>query len=357
MIIFNQLRFIMKYNALGSSDIKVSEICLGTMTWGEQNSETEAFEQMDFALDQGVNFFDTAEMYPVNPISAETWGNTERIIGNWFKQSGKRNQVVLATKVSGEGLSWIQEGVDISPSKIAISIEGSLKRLKTDFIDLYQLHWPNRGSYHFRQAWRFDPSSQNREKTRDHILETLIALQQLVDEGKIRQIGLSNDSCWGISQWLQIADANQLTRVATTQNEYSLMCRLYDLDLAELSQNENVGLLAYSPLATGLLTGKYSSNNVPAGSRRSIGPDLGGRFDDHSSKVADEYVVVAQKHGLDPSQMALAFCNQRPFMTSSIIGATTMAQLAINIGSAELVLNDEILEDIFQIYRKNPMPF
>jgi len=347
----------MKYNPLGNSDIKVSEICLGTMTWGEQNSETEAFEQMDFALDQGVNFFDTAEMYPVNPISAETWGNTEKIIGSWFKQSGKRDQVVLATKVSGEGLSWIQDGVDISPSKIAISIEGSLKRLQTDVIDLYQLHWPNRGSYHFRQSWRFDPTSQNHERTRDHILETLEALQRLIDDGKIRQIGLSNDSCWGISQWLQIADANQLTRVATTQNEYSLMCRLYDLDLAELSHNENVGLLNYSPLATGLLTGKYTSNHIPAGSRRSIGADLGGRFDDNSSAVADAYVAVARKHGLDPSQMALAFCNQRPFVTSNIIGATNMAQLAINIGSAEIELSHEVLEEIFQIYRKNPIPF
>jgi aryl-alcohol dehydrogenase-like predicted oxidoreductase len=346
-----------KYNALGNSDIKVSEICLGTMTWGEQNSEAEAFEQMDFALDQGVNFFDTAEMYPASPISAETWGNTEKIIGNWFKQSGKRNQVVLATKVSGEGLSWVQDGIDISPAKIAVSIEGSLKRLQTDVIDLYQLHWPNRGSYHFRQSWRFDPTSQNREKTRDHILETLEALQRLVDDGKIRQIGLSNDSCWGISQWLQVAEANNLPRVATTQNEYSLMCRIYDLDLAELSHNENVGLLAYSPLATGMLTGKYSSNNIPAGSRRSIGADLGGRFDDNSSQVADAYVALAQKHGLDPSQMALAFCNQRPFVTSNIIGATNLKQLAINIGSAEIELSDEILEDIFLIYRKSPIPF
>jgi aryl-alcohol dehydrogenase-like predicted oxidoreductase len=347
----------MKYNALGNSDIHVSEICLGTMTWGEQNTEAEAFQQMDFALDQGVNFFDTAEMYPASPISADTWGNTDKIIGNWFKQSGKRDQVVLATKVSGAGLSWVQDGIDISPTKIAISIEGSLKRLQTDVIDLYQLHWPNRGSYHFRQAWRFDPTSQNREKTRDNILETLEALQQLVDDGKIRQIGLSNDSCWGISQWLQIAEANNFPRVATTQNEYSLMCRMYDLDLAELSHNENVGLLTYSPLATGLLTGKYSSNKVPEGSRRSIGADLGGRFDDNSSSVADAYVAIAKKHGLDPSQMALAFCNQRPFVTSNIIGATNLTQLAINIGSTELQLSHEVSEDIFQIYRKNPMPF
>jgi aryl-alcohol dehydrogenase-like predicted oxidoreductase len=232
-----------------------------------------------------------------------------------------------------------------------------LKRLQTDVIDLYQLHWPNRGSYHFRQAWRFDPTSQNREKTRDHILETLEALRQLVDDGKIRQIGLSNDSCWGINQWLQIAETNHLPRVATTQNEYSLMCRMYDLDLAELSHNENVGLLPYSPLATGMLTGKYSSNNIPAGSRRSIGADLGERFSDDSSLVADAYVDIARKYGIDPSQMALAFCNQRPFVTSTIIGATNLDQLATNIQSTELTLSNEVLEDIFQVYRKNPMPF
>lgn len=347
----------MKYNTLGNSDIKVSEICLGTMTWGEQNTEAEGFQQMDFALDQGVNFFDTAEMYPASPISAETWGNTETIIGNWFKQSGKRNEVVIASKVTGAGLPWVQEGIDISPAKIAISIEGSLKRLQTDRIDLYQLHWPNRGSYHFRQGWRFDPTKQDREKTRSHILETLEALQRLIDEGKIRQIGLSNDSCWGISQWLQIAEANNLPRVASTQNEYSLMCRLYDLDLAELSHNENVGLLAYSPLATGMLTGKYSSNNIPDGSRRSIGSDLGERFTDDSSQVADAYVAIARKHGIDPAQMALAFCNQRPFLTSNIIGATNLEQLATNIQSTEVTLSDEVLEDIYQVYRKNPMPF
>jgi aryl-alcohol dehydrogenase-like predicted oxidoreductase len=347
----------MKYNTLGNSDIEVSEICLGSMTWGEQNTEAEAFQQMDFALDHGVNFFDTAEMYPASPISAETCGNTESIIGNWLRQSGKRDQIVLATKVTGAGLPWVQEGIDISPAKIALSIEDSLQRLQTDRIDLYQLHWPNRGSYHFRQAWRFDPTKQDGEKTRAHILETLDALNRLVSEGKIRQIGLSNDSCWGISQWLQIADASNLPRVVSTQNEYSLMCRTYDLDLAELSHNENVGLLAYSPLATGLLTGKYSSNRIPAGSRRSIGADLGERFSDDSSLVADAYVAVARKHGIDPAQMALAFCNQRPFLTSSIIGATSLEQLATNIQSTEVTLSDEVLADIFQIYRKHPMPF
>lgn len=347
----------MQYNRLGNSDIKVSEICLGSMTWGEQNTQAEAFQQMDFALSQGVNFFDTAEMYPASPISAETWGNTEAIIGRWFKQSGKRHEVVLASKATGAGLPWIQEGIDISPVKIAISIEGSLKRLQTDRIDLYQLHWPNRGCYHFRQAWRFDPTKQDRETTRVHILQTLEALQRLISEGKIRQIGLSNDSCWGISQWLQIADANHLPRVASTQNEYSLMCRMYDLDLAELSHNENVGLLAYSPLATGMLTGKYSSNNIPARSRRSIAADLGERFSDDSSQVADAYVAIARKHGIDPAQMALAFCNQRSFITSNIIGATNLEQLATNIQSTEVTLSDEVLEDIFQVYRKNPMPF
>ena len=319
----------MKYNQLGSSDIKVSDICLGTMTWGTQNSEAEGHAQMDYALEHGVNFFDTAEMYPANPISAETQGRSEEITGSWFKASGNRDKVILATKVTGEGLKWVQDGAPISPKKINISIEGSLKRLQTDYIDLYQLHWPNRGSYHFRQSWKFNPTGQNREETRAHIRETLEALKTLIDAGKIRQIGLSNESCWGTSQFLQIADANNLPRVVSIQNEYSLMHRSYDLDLAELSHNENVGLLPYSPLACGLLTGKYQGNQKPSGSRMTINPDLYGRVNDISLAATDAYIAVAQKHNLDPSQMAIAFCNQRPFVTSSIIGATSIEQLAL----------------------------
>ncbi|MFT5218008.1 MAG: aryl-alcohol dehydrogenase-like predicted oxidoreductase [Planctomycetota bacterium] len=347
----------MKYNRLGNSDLNVSEICLGSMTWGTQNNEAEAHAQIDYALEQGVNFIDTAEMYPVNPISAETQGSTEQIIGNWIKKSGMRDKIVLATKVTGEGLKWVQDGILISPLKIRTSIEGSLKRLQTDYIDLYQLHWPNRGSLHFRQNWRFDPTSQNREQTREHIFETLKALGELIEEGKIRSIGLSNESCWGTSQFLQIAEVNGLPRVATIQNEYSLMYRHHDLDLAELSHNEQVGLLPFSPLACGMLTGKYQNGARPAGSRITINADLHGRVNDVSWMVVDKYVALALEHGLDPTQMAIAFCNQRPFVDSSIVGASSVEQLHVSLAAKDLKLSAEVLEGIQQIYRQHPMPF
>jgi len=346
----------MKFKQLGNSSIKVSEICLGSMNWGTQNSEAEGHQQMDYALDHGVNFFDTAEMYPANPISAETQGRTEEIIGSWFKSSARREKVVLATKVTGEGLKWVQEGAPISPEKIRISIEGSLKRLNTDFIDLYQLHWPNRGSYHFRQAWRFDPTKQNKQETRAHILETLTALGELIEQGKIRQIGLSNESCWGTAQFLQIAESHDLPRVVSIQNEYSLLYRSHDLDLAELSHNEQVGLLPYSPLSCGMLSGKYQGGEKPAGSRITINPSLYGRVNEQAIAATAAYVDVAQKHGLDPSQMALAFCRQRPFVTSTIIGATSLEQLAIDIGSSEVELGKEVLDDIHAVYRRYPAP-
>jgi aryl-alcohol dehydrogenase-like predicted oxidoreductase len=347
----------MKYKTLGNSDIQVSEICLGSMTWGTQNSEAEGHAQMDLARDRGVNFIDTAEMYPANPISAETQGRTEEIVGSWLKRADNRAKTILATKVTGAGLAWVQDGAAISAQKIKISIEGSLRRLQTDYIDLYQLHWPNRGSYHFRQSWQYDPTQQSRTETRAHILDTLEVLDELVKAGKIRQIGLSNESCWGTSQFLEIAAANQLPRVVSIQNEYSLMYRTHDLDLAELSHNEKVGLLAFSPLACGMLTGKYESGNIPAGSRLSIAPDLNGRFDNASTAVANRYVAVARQHGIDPGQMAIAFCNQRPFMASSIIGATSTAQLSNSLDSVDVELSTEVLDDIQQIYRQHPIPF
>ncbi len=347
----------MKYNQLGNSDLRVSEICLGTMTWGTQNTEAEGHAQMDYALEHGVNFFDAAEMYPANPISAETQGRTEEIIGSWFKASNNRDKVILATKVTGEGIDWVQDGAPISPQKINTSIEGSLKRLQTDYIDLYQLHWPNRGSYQFRQCWEYDPSAQDREETRAHIHDTLGALKLLIDDGKIRQIGLSNESCWGISQFLQIAEANDLPRVVSVQNEYSLLYRSHDLDLAELSHNEKVGLLPFSPLACGLLSGKYQNNQIPAGSRMTVSADLGGRVTTNALAAIDAYVSIAGRYDLDPSQMAIAFCNQRPFVTASIIGATSQQQLANNIAASELSLNQEVLADIQQVFRRYPMPF
>ncbi len=347
----------MEYRRLGRSGIEVSEICLGSMTWGTQNSEAEGHAQIDYALDHGVNFIDTAELYPSNPMTAETAGRTEAIIGSWIEKSGKRDRIVLATKVAGAGNRNLQDGIDISPDKIRISLEGSLERLRTDYVDLYQLHWPNRGSYHFRQNWRFDPTSQDTAATLAHIREILEYLGEQVDAGKIRTVGLSNETCWGTSQFLRIAEEHNLPRVVSLQNEYNLMYRTHDLDLAELSHHEDVGLLPYSPLAAGMLTGKYAGGVIPDGSRRSITPDLFGRAADSAWPVVDAYVAIARRHGLDPAQMAIAFCNQRPFVTSSIIGATSLEQLAVDIAAADLKLGDEVLDDIQSVYRQHPIPY
>ena len=347
----------MKYNQLGSSDLKVSEICLGSMTWGTQNSEAEGHAQMDYAVDNGINFFDTAELYPSNPLSAQTQGRTEEIIGTWFKASGKRDEIILASKVAGNGHEYIQGGIDISEKKIRNSIEASLNRLQTDVIDLYQLHWPNRGSYHFRQSWKFNASTQDRNKTRDDMLEALQTLDSLIKAGKIREVGLSNESCWGTMQYLQLAEEHKLPRMLSVQNEYSLMHRIYDLDMAEMSHHENIGLLSYSPLACGMLTGKYLDGEMPAGSRRTINPDLWGRVSELSEAATRAYVDVAHKHNLDPTQMALAFCLQRPFMASTIIGATSVEQLEVSLGACNVDLTDEVLDDIQSVYRQYPIPF
>ena len=347
----------MQYRKLGNSDIEVSEICLGSMTWGTQNSESEGHAQIDYALDQGVNFIDTAELYPSNPMSADTVGRTEEIIGSWIKASGRRNEVVIASKVAGEGHDYLQDGIEISPQKIRVSLESSLKRLQTDCIDLYQLHWPNRGSYHFRQNWRFDPTRQDRQQTLDHIHETLEYLGELIASGKIRSVGLSNETCWGTSQFLRIAAENGFPRVVSLQNEYSLLYRLHDLDLAELSHHEQIGLLPYSPLACGMLTGKYRNGARPRGSRLTLTPDLFGRVHDGLWPVIDAYLSIATRHGLDPAQMAIAFCNQRPFVTSSIIGATSLDQLAVNLAASELELGEEVLEDIHSVYCRYPIPY
>lgn len=347
----------MQYRKLGNSDIEVSEICLGSMTWGTQNSEAEGHAQIDFALDHGVNFIDTAELYPSNPMSAETVGRTEEIIGSWIQASGRRDDIILASKVAGEGQDYLQDGIDISPHKIRVSIEGSLERLQTDCIDLYQLHWPNRGSYHFRQNWRYDPTGQDTQLTLEHFYQTLECLGQLVAEGKLRNIGLSNETCWGSAQFLRIAAENDFPRVVSLQNEYSLLYRSHDLDLAELSHHEQVGLLPYSPLACGLLTGKYQNGVRPDGSRLTINPGLFGRAHDGIWAVIDAYLAVARKHDLDPAQMAIAFCNQRPFVTSSIIGATSLDQLAHDIAASELELSAEVLEDINAVHRRYPVPF
>lgn len=346
----------MKKNRLGNTDIEVSAICLGSMTWGSQNSEAEAHNQIDYAVERGVNFIDTAEMYPTTPLDQSTQGLTESYIGSWLKKSGNSN-VVVATKVTGEGNQpYIHDGMPINPKKIRLALEGSLKRLQTDCIDLYQLHWPNRGSYHFRQWREYDPSEQHTNEALDNIREVLFALKRYVDEGKIRAIGLSNETCWGIMKFLQTAKDNQLPRVVSVQNEYSLLCRSYDTDLAELSHHEQVGLLAFSPLAAGLLSGKYADGTIPDGSRRSLNESLNGRYQQHSLPALQAYLALADKHGLIAAQMALAFCIERPFMTSTIIGATSLEQLQTNIEAVNITLTDDLRKDISEVYRQYPVP-
>jgi aryl-alcohol dehydrogenase-like predicted oxidoreductase len=347
----------MKMKPLGRTGIEVSELCLGTMTFGTQTGEAEAHAQMAMARDHGINFFDAAEMYPVNPISAETVGRTEEIIGNWFEKTGRRGEVVLATKHSGAGFKHARDGAPISAKTIPEAIEGSLRRLKTDVIDLYQFHWPNRGSYMFRQNWAYDPSKQDRAATQAHMEEALGALQKQVEKGNIRAFGLSNESAWGTAEWLRIAEEKGGPRVASIQNEYSLLCRLYDTDLAELSVNEDVGLLAFSPLAAGLLTGKYQHGRVPEGSRMSIVETLGGRKTGRVFDAVDAYLAIAQTHGIDPIHMAMAFTLQRPFMCSSIFGATRLEQLEHILKCTEVTLSDEVMKDINDAHRAHPMPY
>lgn len=348
----------MEYKQLGRTGLNVSKYCLGSMTWGAQNSEGEAHTQIDMALDYGVNFIDTAEMYPTPPLSLETQGSTEEYIGSWFAKTGRRDDVILASKITGAGNGNVRgrNGAEISPATIREAVDNSLKRLQTDYIDLYQFHWPNRGSYHFRKYWDFDPSGQDREKTRADMTACLRTMGELVAEGKVRHFGTSNESCWGSSQYLQIAEAEGLPRMASIQNEYSLLCRKYDLDLAELSINEDVGLLAFSPLAAGILSGKYQGDVTPEGSRRALNENLGGRLNPEVYPAVAEYLEVAEKHELDICQMSLAWCAARPFMGSVIFGATNLGQLENALKSADLTLSDEVLADIQKVYRRHPSP-
>jgi len=348
----------MRMTPLGRTGLTVSELCLGTMTFGTQTPEPEAHAQIDRALAAGINFIDTAEMYPVNPVSAETVGGTEAIIGTWNAANpARRGDFILATKHSGEGMMHARNGAPISAETIPQAIEGSLRRLKTDYIDLYQFHWPNRGSYMFRKNWRYDPSGQNREETLANMAECLEALQAQVDKGNIRHFGLSNESAWGTAQWLRLAEEGNWPRVASVQNEYSLLCRLYDTDMAELSVNEDVGLIAFSPLAAGLLTGKYQAGAVPEGSRMSLVPELGGRKTPRVFDAVAAYLEIAARHGLDPVHMALAWCRTRPFMTSAIFGATHMDQLEHALGAVEVSLSDAVLEEIDAAHKAHPMPY
>lgn len=348
----------MKMNPLGRTGLTVSELCLGTMTFGTQTGEGESHAQIDRALAAGINIVDTAEMYPVNPVSKDTIGRTEEIIGTWnAAHPGQRADYILATKHSGEGLAVVRDGAPISAKTIASTIEGSLHRLQTDYIDLYQFHWPNRGSYMFRKNWTYDPSGQDRATTIANMEECLEALQVQVDKGNIRHFGLSNESAWGTAQWLRLSEDRGWPRVVSIQNEYSLLCRLYDTDLAELSVNEDVGLLAFSPLATGLLTGKYEEGAVPAGSRKSLNPGMGGRETTRAHDAVAACLEIARRHGIDPVHMALAWCRTRPFMASAIFGATHMDQLDHALASVDVHLSADVLTEIDQAHRAHAMPF
>jgi aryl-alcohol dehydrogenase-like predicted oxidoreductase len=348
----------MQKKPLGTTDLMVTNYCLGSMTWGSQTRSKDAHVQIDRALARGVNFIDTAEMYPVNPVKAETIGRTERIIGLWLeKERGHRGDLVIATKHSGQGMRAVRDGAPITAATIRDTIEGSLRRLKTDYIDLYQFHWPNRGSYHFRQNWTYDPSGVNRTQVIENIAECLDALEAERKRGTIRHFGLSNETAWGCAQWMHLARDGNRHAPVTIQNEYSLMCRHFDTDLAELCLAENLGLLAYSPLAAGLLSGKYQGRAVPKGSRMERVPDLGGRKTKRAFDAIDDYLDVAFKHDLDPVHMALAWVAQRAFTTSVIFGATTTDQLDRILNGVDLQLDQNVLEDLDLVYRDHPMPF
>jgi len=331
----------------------VSKICLGTMTWGQQNTVAEAHEQIDYALDKGINFIDAAEMYPVPP-RAKTQGRTEAYIGEWFAKTGKRDQWILATKATGprEEFSYLRGGPNFSREHIIEACEGSLRRLKTDYIDLYQLHWPERSANCFGQRGYVHPNEDNATP----LEETLRALESLIDAGKIHSIGLSNEAPWGAMHALRLAEREGLPKIETIQNPYSLLNRLYEAGLAEVSHREDIGLMAYSPLAMGLLTGKYRNGAVPEGSRMA----LFSRFTRYEGESVDEatrqYCSLAEEHGLTPAQMALAFVNSRSFLLSTIIGATTLNQLQENIESAEVILSPEVLRGIETIHKRIPDP-
>jgi len=344
----------MNFKKLGNTDLKISTICLGTMTWGEQNNQKEAFEQMNYALDSGINFFDTAEIYP-SPCFEKTYGSTEKIIGNWFKEKKNRDQVILASKISGPGLSWVRNGgPQYSEQNIKKAIEDSLKRLQTDYIDLYQLHWPERKTNFFG---RLNYKHQEKEDSWNDFEKILIILEKFIKQGKIRHIGLSNETSWGLSKFLEVSKLKTLPKMMSVQNSYNLLCRTYEIGLAEISIREKSGLLAYSPLAGGFLTGKYRNNNLPENSRQKLFADYYTRYSKpNASIVIGEYFDISKKFNLNFAQMAIKFCEIQKFVTSVIIGATTMEQLKIDIESVNVNLTEEINKKINDVQIRYPNP-
>jgi aryl-alcohol dehydrogenase-like predicted oxidoreductase len=343
----------MKYTTLPNTGIKISKICLGTMTYGQQNTEADGHAQMDYALERGINFFDTAEMYSV-PGRKETYGSTEKIIGTWFKKSGKREEIVLASKIAGPnpGLSYIRENMDFSPASIALSLEKSLTRLQTDYIDVYQLHWPERKTNFFGQRG-FKVQHDAWEDNIQNVLETL---EGFIKAGKIKHIGLSNETPWGIMRFLEESKYKNLPRIKTVQNPYSLLNRLFENGSAEICIRENVGLLAYSPMAFGVLSGKFLSGESHPEARIKLFPQFSRYNSAQSAEATRLYQEVAHKHGLTLTELALAFVTQQAFVTSTIIGATTMEQLKENIDTIDIVLSDEILMEINAVQAIIPDP-
>jgi aryl-alcohol dehydrogenase-like predicted oxidoreductase len=343
----------MQYRKLGRTDLNVSAICLGTMTWGEQNTEADAHQQMDYAVEQGVNFFDAAEMYPVPP-KPETQGRTESFIGSWFKKSGNRQKVVLATKLAGRsgGPTTIREGQSLDRKNITAAVEASLKRLQTDYIDLYQLHWPDRSTNNFGQLGY----THNADEIPVPLEDTLEALFDLMKSGKVRNVGVSNETPWGVMRYIELANMKPLPRMASVQNPYNLLNRSYEIGLAEISVREECGLLAYSPLAFGTLSGKYLNGQKPPKGRIT----LYERFQRYRGAKAEaavtRYVKIANDAGLDPAQMALAFVNGRNFVTSNIIGATTLEQLKSNIASIDIKLPTDVVKAIDEVHKDIPNP-
>jgi aryl-alcohol dehydrogenase-like predicted oxidoreductase len=344
----------MKYTTLPNTDIKVSKICLGTMTWGNQNTEADGHDQMDLALEKGVNFFDTAELYAV-PATPETYGSTEKIIGSWFKKTGNRDKVVLASKIAGGGAYTEHIRKDgFSKRALTEALEGSLKRLQTDYIDLYQLHWPERGVNCFGLR---DYPFQTATKEAENHLEILETLNGFVKEGKIKHIGLSNETPWGTMKYLQTAKEHNLPRMSTIQNSYSLIHRAYEYGMSEVSMRENIGLLVYSPLAQGVLSGKYLNGKTPEGARGTLFPRFTARYmSEGSLKAVEEYQKIAKAHNLTLTQMSLAFINQLPFVTSNIIGATNLTQLKENIESININLSEAVLAEIEAVHKIIPNP-
>ncbi len=343
----------MNYRKLGNTDLDVSTICLGTMTWGEQNTQEEGFKQMDFALDQGINFIDTAELYAVPPRK-ETYGHTESIIGNWFEKTKKREKVILATKVAGPARDYLRKGENSFVGKnLDDALNDSLKRLKTDYIDLYQLHWPERNVNIFGKLGYVH--EENEWNNFEQVLENL---KKYIDQGKIRYIGLSNETPWGVMNYLKLHKDKNLPRMMSIQNPYSLLNRTYEIGLSEVSIREKIGCLAYSPLASGYLSGKYRNGSFPKGSRIERDGDFWKyRYNTpNMEKAVEEYYNISKKYNIDMSQMSIKFCEVQNFMTSVIIGATTMEQLKTDIESVNVILSDDIIKEINEVHKLYPNP-